>query len=122
MECVVGLNVSQLREWNKWSSASKAFLNGQPEIFELRPIVRTHGRLIADLNGWLHNELAKDNADGLVEVNRLVEERNAILTGGDVEQARRLTAAWTAQRENPAALSTEDLLQRLTTSDAPPSD
>jgi len=118
-ECVVGLTVSQLLEGDGWSSASKAFLRSQPETFELRPIVRSHGRLIAELNGWLHNELAKDNAAGIHDLNRLVEERNAVLIGGDVERARRFTTAWTAQRENAQSISREEFLQVLRDSDAP---
>lgn len=44
-----------------------------------------------DLNGWLLKELASANASALDEVNELVVARNAILTGGDLEAASRMS-------------------------------
>jgi len=50
---------------------------------------------------WLYEELADANADALAEVNELVVQRNAILGGMDIEEARRVTEEWTKRREGP---------------------
>jgi hypothetical protein len=119
---IVGLSVTQLMEWDGWTSPSAAFIRSQPETFELLPIVQRHGRLIIELNGWLCNELIKDNAEGLADVDRLVVERNAVLMGGNLEQAARMTAAWTALRQNPAPISTEEFMKSLATMAADPTE
>ena len=60
-----------------------------------------NGQLIAELNGWLINALANENARALDEVNELVVEYNAVLTGADIEEARRHTARWTEMGNSP---------------------
>jgi hypothetical protein len=46
---------------------------------------------LLDLNARLLNELSNANAQALDEVNALVVARNAILTGGDLAEARRIS-------------------------------
>ena len=57
----------------------------------IRPVVKRHAELLLDLNAWLLNELSNANAQALDEVNALVVARNAILTGGDLAEARRIS-------------------------------
>jgi hypothetical protein len=38
----------------------------------------------------------------LDDANLLVVERNAVLGGTDIEEARRVTEEWTRRREDPA--------------------
>lgn len=100
-ESEVELSVSHLLEWDRWSVATRRFLTDQSEVIVLRPIVRTHGQLVLQLNSWLYDELGRANAQALVEVNRLVVERNAVLAGCDIAAAERFTEQWTQRRTEP---------------------
>jgi hypothetical protein len=100
-ESEVELSVLNLLEWDRWSVSSRRFLTDQGEAIVLRPIVRTHGQLVLQLNSWLYDELGRANAQALVEVNRLVVERNAVLAGSDIAAAERFTEQWTQRRTEP---------------------
>jgi hypothetical protein len=99
----VQLSVAELTSWDGWSSSSRRFLKGQGETIVLRHLIRRHGGLVIAINTWLHDTLAVANARALAEVNRLVVERNAVLSGTDAEHAERLTREWTKMRNTPAA-------------------
>jgi hypothetical protein len=99
----VELSVAELLAWHGWSSSSRRFLKGQGEAVVLRPVIRLHGELVVAINTWLHDELARVNKEALAEVNRLVVERNAVLSGIDAEQAERLTWEWTKLRKTPTS-------------------
>jgi hypothetical protein len=92
MESEVQLNVVELLEWEGWSSAAEAYLRGlgEGEAVSLRPVMRLHADLVLGLNVWLLRELGEANAGSLDEVNELVVAGNAILAGGDMEEARRM--------------------------------
>ena len=59
------------------------------DVVPLRPVIEKHGRLLFDLNAWLHHELSLANAPALEEVNEMVVRRNMIMTGGDRTMAER---------------------------------
>jgi hypothetical protein len=90
MESEVELNVAELLEWDDWPPAERAYLEGLGDAVTIRPVVKRHAELLLDLNAWLLNELSNANAQALDEVNALVVARNAILTGGDLAEARRI--------------------------------
>lgn len=92
MESEVQLNVAELLEWDGWSPTAGRYLRelGKDEAVSVRPVMRLHAELVLGLNVWLHQELGEANASALDEVNELVVSGNAILTGGDLEEARRL--------------------------------
>jgi hypothetical protein len=91
MDSQVQLSTDELLEFKRWSPGSKAFLVAQAPALSLLPLITNHGQVVLTLNNWLFNALAADNATALVEVNELVVARNAVLTGGSIEQARELT-------------------------------
>ena len=98
----IQLSVSELAQWEGWSASTRAFIESHGEALALRPIIRRHSELVVDLNLWLYGQLADANADALAEVNELVVQRNAILGGLDMEEARSVTEEWTRRREDPA--------------------
>lgn len=49
---------------------------------------------------WHLQELANANASALDEVNELIVEANAILTGGGMEEARRMATRFVTQRRS----------------------
>ena len=53
--------------------------------------------LMVNLNAWLCNTLG--SAIDYQEINELAVERNAILTGVDLETARRMTDQWSVDRD-----------------------
>jgi hypothetical protein len=57
-----------------------------------------HGESVGQLNVWLVDTLGEANEPRLAEVNRLVVARNAILVGGDLEVAERITAETSVRR------------------------
>ncbi len=97
-ESEVQIGVPALKEWDGWSNVSQGFLQRSADSIPLRPLIRKHGDFVGSLNVWLHNALADANAARLSEVDQLVVARNAILVGGDLELARRITAESTARR------------------------
>jgi hypothetical protein len=98
MTSEVELSVVELTEWDRWSSSSRRYLESLGEVVTLRPLIKHHGHLIVEINNWLHDALAIANRDSLAEVNRLVVERNAVLTGSDFAQAEGLTQHWSDLR------------------------
>jgi hypothetical protein len=104
----VELSVADLNAWDGWTAPARAFLDLQGEAVVLRPVVRRHGELVAALNAWLYNSLAKANVGALAEVNQLAVERNAVLTGTDLAEAERLTAEWTRLRQTRPSEQSSD--------------
>lgn len=104
-ESEVLLSAIDLLDWDGWTARSVAFLSSDGDV-ELRPVVRKHGELVSALNIWLFNALMEDI--DLTEVNELVVERNAILTGLDLDAARRWTDEWSSRRANPDPWGTAD--------------
>jgi hypothetical protein len=97
----IRLSTRELRAWDKWSAAARRLIDSNEDELALRPIVDVHAALVIDLNEWLIEALSKANSETLAEVNRLVDESNAILGGVDIDEARRITAAVTARRKQP---------------------
>jgi hypothetical protein len=95
----IQLRVRQLTAWDGWSAAARRFVESQGEVLMLRPVIAIHAELTVQLNLWLYEQLAAANEPALSEVNRLVVERNAILGGTDLQEARRVTEEWTKRRE-----------------------
>jgi hypothetical protein len=91
MESEVELNVADLLRSDYWNTPARAFLEAQGERVILRPIVYKHSKLVFHLNSALYTELSKANAASLAEANELIVARNAILTGGDIEEAKRIS-------------------------------
>ena len=98
----IQLSVRELAQWEGWSASTRAFIESHGEALTLRPIIRSHSELVVELNLWLYRQLADANADALAEVNELVVQRNAILGGLDMEEARSVTEEWTRRRQDPA--------------------
>ncbi len=98
MESFIELSVPSLLEWKKWTSASKAFLADQGDAVNLRPVAAKHGELILTFNTVFFNNLEAANAAHLDGLNELMTQRNALLIGGSIEDATRLTDAWTRRR------------------------
>jgi hypothetical protein len=98
----IQLSVRQLSAWDGWSAPARLFINSQGDALTLRPVIELHAELVVALNLWLYEHLAAANEPALAEANQLVVERNAILSGTDLEDARRVTEEWTRRRESPA--------------------
>jgi hypothetical protein len=96
----IQLSVRQLTAWDGWSTPARRFVESQGEVLVLRPVIAIHAELTVELNLWLYEQLAAANEPALSEVNRLVVERNAILSGTDLEEATRVTEEWTKRRES----------------------
>jgi hypothetical protein len=94
MTSEVELSVGELLESDKWTAQSRAFIEGYESGLPLRSVIATHFDLVYEFNAWLHDALIA--TVDLVELNELVVERNAILTG-DIESARRLTEEWSEE-------------------------
>jgi hypothetical protein len=105
----IRLSVQQLTAWEGWSAQARQFIASQGEALVLRPAVELHAELVAGLNLWLYEQLSAANAPALAQTNRLVDERNAILGGTDIEETRRISEAWTKRRESPRPDSMVDL-------------
>lgn len=116
----IELSRSDLLAWDKWSSAARAFVKDQPEQIPLRPIVQHHAKLMIELHNWLHDQLAIANRSALEDTHRLIEERNAVLTGLDPATAQRLSEAMTRIRSSPAPMKTEEFLAMLRDEQSPP--
>jgi hypothetical protein len=99
----VQLSVESLSSWDGWAPTSVEFLNQQGDAVELRQVIERHRELVIEINAWLLNELVDANADSLDEVNELIVERNAVLAGVSIEEARQTTEEVTRQRTLPAA-------------------
>jgi hypothetical protein len=97
----IRLSTRELRASDKWSAAARRLIDSNEDEMELRPIVDVHAALVIDLNEWLIEALSRANSGALAEVNRLVDESNAILCGVDIDEARQITAAITAKRKQP---------------------
>lgn len=91
LESEVQLNVAELLEWDEWPSPARGYLESLDEAVTIRPVIKEHAELVLGLNVWLLRELGSANASALDEVNELIVARNAILTGGDQEAARRVS-------------------------------
>ena len=98
----IKLSTKDLLGGDRWTRESKAFIESAGEVIPLRPLIQRHSELMRELNLWLYGQLADANAPAIAELNELVVERNAILGGSDLDEARRITEAWTALRESPA--------------------
>jgi hypothetical protein len=108
-ESEVLLSASDLLDWDGWTARSSMFLASAGDV-ELRPVVRKHGEMVSALNIWLFASLI--DAIDLAAINELVVERNAILTGVDVEAARRWTDEWSNKRADPSPWGIEDCPRR----------
>jgi hypothetical protein len=97
----IQLSVRELARWDGWSGSTRSYIESHGEAMTLRAIVRRHSELVIELNLWLYGQLADANADALAEANELVAERNAILGGLDMDEARRVTEEWTRRRTDP---------------------
>ena len=123
MRSEVGLDRTQLLEWEGWTKRSRTFLEAQDELVELRPLILRHGELIGTLNGWLLNELANENEPGLKEANKLVVERDRILIGSDDDElATWMTELWTELRSSSAPKSTDAMIERMRSAMGRPQD
>jgi hypothetical protein len=98
MDSRIQLDVVSLLKWKGWSAASKRFLAQCGDHVDLRPVIQKHGEAVLTLNAHLLNDLLEANKADLADLNRLVLERNAVLLGGDIERAERVTDAWTRRR------------------------
>lgn len=100
MTAKVYLHTEELFRWEGWKADSRAFLesleDGQVHLF---PTFETHVNQMVRLNGSLCNALGE--AIDYDALNALVEEANAVLTGGDMDEARRMSERWTTNRNDP---------------------
>lgn len=81
MESEIELSVPDLLAWDKWSASSRTFLLENGNMITLREIVLRHYQLVYALNAWLVDSMARANEEALVEVNRLIQRRNAVSSG-----------------------------------------
>jgi hypothetical protein len=116
----IELSHQELLDWDGWHGTSRPFIEAQGEKIALRPIVESHGRIMIDLHVWLLQQLAEENREALDDANKLVVERNGILSGLSSEAAERLTDAVTAQRESTVPITTEEMLAKLRALDLHP--
>ena len=105
----IRLSVPQLLEWDRWSAPAREFMISAGDALALLPVVELHGELVSGLNLWLYRQLSAANAPALAQANQLIDERNAILAGMDVEQARREGQVISRRRERPRPRAMADL-------------
>ena len=108
MESEVQLSTTQLLTWDDWKTPSRGFLEAHGSEIALRPVIASHGQVVATFNRWLVATLATANAPALEEANEPVVARNAILTGSDIGTAREFTTRWTQMRNAPGPHTTAD--------------
>lgn len=84
----IQMSVEQLLEWDGWPATAKEFLFQHAPTFAVGPLIEEHGPVVYDLNVSLHERLMEKNVDALSEVNEMVIEFNATLTGTDAETTR----------------------------------
>jgi hypothetical protein len=104
----IRLSVGELASWSGWSPQARTFLASHGQDLALRPVIDKHAELVVDLNLWLVQQLSDANAAALNEVNRLVEERNAILGDVGIDEARRITAEVSERRTRPRPTTSSD--------------
>ena len=85
----IRLSVASLLEWDRWTAPARAFMVDQRDVVPLMPVVDRHGRMVFELNAWLHHELSLANAPAMDELDELIIQQNMIMTGGDREMAER---------------------------------
>jgi hypothetical protein len=95
----IRLSTRELGAWKGWSAAARGLIDANKDELALRPVVDIHAGLVIGLNEWLVQELSVANTAALAEVNRLVDEANAVLGGVNIHEARRITAAVTSRRD-----------------------
>jgi hypothetical protein len=105
----IRLSVQQLVDWDGWSPPARQFILSAGDALALRPVIELHGELVSRLNLWLCQQLSAANAPALAQANRLIDERNAILGGMDLDEARRVGQAVTTRRQGPRPRAMADL-------------
>lgn len=87
----IQLSAEELLEWDGWNAAAKTYIKAASPEVPVRAVIEVHGPLVYDLNVWLHGKLMKQNAGAVAEVNELMVDYNAELTGLGRDEARLLT-------------------------------
>jgi hypothetical protein len=95
----VTLHVPTLLEFQGWSASTKQFLLESSRV-ALRPACEVHFQKVLLLNRWFLRQLDLELQPLVSEYDELVVAANAVLTGLDLEQARRFTQEKTRQRRS----------------------
>lgn len=105
----IELSAAELLAWDGWKAAKPFVKEREPNV-ALLPIIEIHGDVVFRFNAWIINAVSAANREAVAEMNEIVVERNAVLSGLGVEAARRLTDEVTRQRtENPWPPPKDDL-------------
>jgi hypothetical protein len=99
MKFATGLETRAMLRWNDWTSPARSYLERQ-DVIELVPLLDTHASTTVAANRWLLNEIVTMITPLVDEYNELVVRANAVLTGLDLEAAKRLTEEQTRQRNS----------------------
>jgi hypothetical protein len=97
----VELSVGELQQWDGWNTLQRDFLATYGDALPLRAVARRHGDLVIGFARWWGTLLETQNAAGIDELNELVVARNAVLSGDELDAARRRTDEVTARRADP---------------------
>ncbi len=113
----VQLSTEELKGWDGWTAPARSYLEAQGDSLSLRPLIREHGERVVRLNSWFHDEMAASIASGVQEMNEIIAEYNAAMTGGTLEQGREMSRRWTDMQSDSGPMGVEDLAERLQNED-----
>jgi hypothetical protein len=66
------LRTEDLLVWEKWTRASRDWLQSLSWDVPMRPLIVKHSQLVYDLNVWLLNSLTEDNRHALAEADMII--------------------------------------------------
>ena len=91
LQSEIQLSAEELLEWDGWNAAARTYIEAASPKVPVRAVVEAHGPLVYELNVWLHGKLMEQNAGAVAEVNELMVDYNAELTGLGRDEAYSLT-------------------------------
>lgn len=78
------LRSEELLLWNKWTPASKTYLHGEEATY-LSVVLPAYWAALRPLYEWLLDDVQRVHAVEIDAANKLVRQRNLVLTGGHFE-------------------------------------
>jgi hypothetical protein len=78
LDHAIYLDVDKLKEWKKWSSNGRLYLEQQPSRLKLLTVVESYSNAITNFYRWFETELCKVHAAEILEFELLQERYAAI--------------------------------------------
>ena len=99
MNFTSGLVAATLLKWEGWTRPARAYLERQ-DVIDMLPLFDAHASAAVAANRWLLSQLVAMITPMVHDYNELVARANSVLTGLDLEDAKRFTEIRTRQRNS----------------------